>query len=358
MPSQQIDYANDDADPIQGYSPAGQLLNLISGYWVTQAIYVAAELGIADLVGKKARSVDDLAQQTQSHAPSLYRVLRALASVGIFAETAPCSFVQTPMGALLRSGMPGNLAAFSRMQGDHWHWDAWGAIVDSVRSGKSAMSLRHNKANCFDYLATNQASAALFNTAMGSYASQANAAVVDAYNFSGAKVIVDVGGGEGTLLSMILDGAPQARGVVLDRAEVLAGAMALFQQYGVADRCRTIAGDFFHNVPEGGDIYVLSSVLHDWNDDQATAILRNIGAAMMPNARLLIVEHVVPDGNESHPGKFIDLEMMLITGGKERTAREYQSLLTKAGFDIQQLIPTAVSATVIEVQRSTEYPNR
>ena len=344
------DPSTQDADPIQGYSPAGQLLNLVSGYWVAQAIYVATELGIADLLGKKPRCVDELAQQTHTHAPSLYRVLRALASVGIFSEVVPQSFVQTPMGALLRSDMPGNLAAFSRLQGDRWHWNAWGAIVDSVRSGKTAMSLNHEKANCFEYLADHQGSAELFNAAMSSYASQVNAAVVDAYDFSNARVIVDVGGGHGKLLGTILDYAHQARGVLFDRAEVLLGATAVLQELGVADRCLSRAGDFFRSVPEGGDVYVLSSVLHDWNDNEATSILRNVRTAMGSTGRVLIVEHVVPDGNEPHPGKFIDLEMMLVTGGKERTAAQYQSLLSGAGLTLQRLIPTAMSATIIEAQ--------
>lgn len=340
----------DDADPIQGFSPAGQLLHLISGYWVAQAIYVAAELGIADLLGKKGRSIDELAQRTHTDGASLYRVLRALASVGIFAESAPQSFVQTPMGVLLRSDMPGNLAAFSRFQGDAWHWNAWGAIVDSVRSGKSAMTLCHGTANCFEYLAHHAPSASLFNLAMGGYAAQVNAAVVDAYDFSTAELIVDVGGGEGTLLATILECVPQARGVLFDRAEVLSGAAAVLQQHRVADRCLATAGDFFAGVPQGGDIYLLSSVLHDWNDSDATAILRNVRAAINGSGRLLIVEHVVPDGNESHPAKFIDLEMMLVTGGKERTAQEYQSLLSGAGLKLHRLIPTAASATIIEAQ--------
>lgn len=342
--------AQHDGDPIQGYSPAGQLLNLISGYWISQAIYVAAELGIADLLGKKARDVTGLAQLTHAHAPSLYRILRALASVGIFSEVAPQSFVQTPMGVLLRSDMPGNLAAFSRLQGDRWHWNAWGAIVDTVRSGKSAMYLNHDKDNCFEYLADHDHSAELFNLAMSGYASQVNAAVVDAYDFSQARVIVDVGGGHGKLLGTILDYAPQAHGVLFDRAEVLIGATAELQALGVADRCQVSAGDFFQSVPSGGDVYVLSSVLHDWNDSQATAILRSVRAAMDGAGRLLIVEHVLPEDDESHPGKFVDLEMMLVTGGKERTAAQYQSLLNDAGLTFQRSIPTAMSATIIEAK--------
>ncbi len=339
-----------DADPVQGFSPAGQLLNLICGYWIGQAIHVAAELGIADLLGRRARSVDELAQATGAHGPSLYRVMRALASAGIFSEAIPRGFVQTPMGALLRRDMPGNLAAFSRFQGDAWHWNTWGAIVDSVRSGTPAIVLRHDSPNCFDYLAHHPRSASLFNAAMSGYAAQVNGAVIDAYDFATAAQIVDVGGGQGALLATILEQAPKARGILFDRAEVLAGADALLQHRGVAGRCRTIAGDFFETVPVGGDIYVLSSVLHDWEDREATAVLRNVRAAMSGGGSLLIVEHVLPGGDEPHPGKLIDLEMMLVTGGRERTVQEYQALLRDAGFGKLNLIPTAASASIIEAQ--------
>jgi hypothetical protein len=172
--------------------------------------------------------------------------------------------------------------------------------------------------------------------------------VVDAYDFSAARCIVDIGGGQGALLAAILECAPKARGVLFDRAEVVAGATAVLQQYGVAERCCTMAGDFFKAVPAGGDIYLLSSVLHDWDDHDATVILRSVRAAMGGAGCLLIVEHVLPGGDEPHPGKLIDLEMMLVTGGRERTAQEYQSLLTGAGFGGRRLIPTAMSATIVE----------
>lgn len=353
MSSSSPEYAQNDSEPIQGYSPAGQLLHLISGYWVAQAIHVAAELGIADLLGKKACSIVTLAQQTGVHAPSLYRVLRALASVGIFSEIEPQSFVQTPMGLLLRRDMPGNLAAFSRFQGDAWHWNAWGAIVDSVKTGRCGMALRHDAPHCFEYLARHPESASTFNQAMSGYAAQVNAAVVEAYDFTAAKLIVDVGGGQGQLLGVILDNAIQARGVLFDLADVASHADAVLAAHGVAERCRIVAGDFFSVVPDGGDVYLLSSILHDWDDDQAVKLLRNVGVAMRnlgTGARLLIVEHVLPGGNEPHPGKFIDLEMMLITGGKERTLPEYRSLLSRAGFEYLRLLPTAMSASIVEAR--------
>jgi O-methyltransferase domain len=341
------------ADPVQGFSPAGQLLHLISGYWVTQAIFVATELGIPDLLGRKPRAVDELALLTHSHGPSLYRVLRALASVGIFSETPTGEFVQSPMGTLLRADMPGNLAAFSRFQGDDWHWSAWGSVVDSVRTGKSAMSLKHQSPHCFDYLSRNKASSDLFNAAMGGYAAQAHAAVVDAYDFTGVDLIMDIGGGHGTLLSTILEHVPSARGLLMDRAEVLEGAPAVFAQFGVTHRCQAVPGDFFKSIPAAGDVYILSSILHDWADVDALMLLRNLRAALHPKAKVLIVEHIVPDGNESHPAKFIDLEMTLITGGRERTAREYAKLLDGADLSVTRIIPTAAAVSIIEARVAT-----
>ena len=326
------------------------------GYWVAQAIHVAAELGLADLIGKKPRHVEQLAADTHTHAPSLYRVLRALASTGIFAEASPQHFVQTPMGVMLRTDMPGNLAAFSRMQGDAWHWQAWGDIVESVRGGKTALALRHNTPNCFDYLAQHARhapSAAVFNDAMRGYAAQVNTAVVDAYDFTAAALIVDVGGGNGGLLGAILECAPRARGLLFDRPAVLAEAGAVLEQHGAAQRCVMQAGNFFDTAPAGGDVYLLSSVLHDWDDDNASVILRHVRSAMhdkAATARVLVIEHVLPDTDEAHPGKFIDLEMMLVTGGRERTAEEYESLLNRNGFALHRVIPTAASASIVEAR--------
>ena len=295
--------------------------------------------------------MEQLAEETRTHASSLCRVLRALASVGIFAEASPQHFVQTPMGVLLRKDMPGNLAAFSRMQGDAWHWQAWGDIVDSVRSGKTALALRHDTPNCFDYLAQHASSAAVFNDAMRGYAAQVNTAVVDAYDISAAALIVDVGGGNGGLLGAILQCAPRARGLLFDRPAVLAEAGVVLEQHRVAQRCVMQAGNFFETAPAGGDVYLLSSVLHDWDDDNASTVLRNVCIAMhdkSPSARLLIVEHVLPGANEEHPGKFIDLEMMLVTGGRERTVEEYEALLNRNGFALHGVIPTAASASIVE----------
>jgi O-methyltransferase domain/Dimerisation domain len=335
------------ADPAQGFSPAGQLLNLISGYWVTQAIYAAAELGLADLLGRKGRTVTELAHQTQTNEDALYRLLRALASVGIFAEVAPREFAITPMAVLLRDDTPGNLRAFSRFQGDAWHWGCWGDIVNSVRSGQPATVRLYQAAHCFDYLTGNRESATIFDAAMSGYASQMHAAILDAYDFRGARLIVDVGGGQGRLLATILADSPQASGIVFDQAAVTAQVPAVLAEFGVGERCAVQSGDFFATIPANGDLYLLSSVLHDWNDEQAASILRGIAAAMSKHARVLIVENVIAPGNDAQPGKFIDLEMLLVAGGRERTKDEFAALLTNAGLRLERVVETAVSAAIV-----------
>ncbi len=340
-----------DADPVQGFSPAGQLMHLISGYWTTQAICVAAELGLADLIGRKGRSVDAIAAECGANADSLYRLLRALASVGVFQESAPRQFALTPMAALLKNDTPGNLRAFARFQADEWHWRSWGRLLSSVREGKPATIEALGEANCFDYLAKHHDSARLFDDAMAGYASRAHAAVVDVYDFSACRMIVDVGGGQGTLLAEVLAKHPQANGILFDLPEVVSGASATLERFNVLDRCRAIGGDFFSVVPAGGDAYLLSTVIHDWDDERAAAILRRTCAAMLPHGRVLIVENVIPAGNEAHPGKFIDLEMLVIAGGQERTEAQYEALLRRAGLKLTRVVPTAAQVSIVEAMR-------
>jgi predicted O-methyltransferase YrrM len=346
--------SREDRDPVQGFSPAGQLLNLITGYWISQAINVAAELGIADLLGKHGRSIEDIARATNSNPDALYRLMRALAASGVFAEAAPREFILTPMGALLKRYMPGNLRDFSRFQGDGWHWNSWGALGESVRNGRPARLLSGSggklAANCFDYLATQPESAAIFNAAMTGYTTQVHATVAENYDFGTARVVMDVGGGHGALLALLLDQNPQLRGVLFERESVVAGARQTFAEFGVAGRVQVIEGDFFATVPHGADVTLLCAVIHDWDDEHAASILRGVVKALPADGCVLIVENVIPDGNEAHPGKLIDLEMLLMTGGRERTHREFEALLASAGLRIERVIATAVSVSIIEAR--------
>lgn len=343
-----------DRDPVQGFSPAGQLLTLITGYWISQAIHVAAELGIADLLGKRGRPIQDLARATGSNPDALYRLMRALAASGVFAEAAPREFVLTPMGALLKRDMPGNLRDFSRFQGDGWHWNSWGGLGESVKNGRPAQLLAgaggNQRANCFEYLASQPESAAIFNAAMTGYTAQVHAAVAESYDFSDARMVMDVGGGHGALLAVLLDQYPALRGVLFDRESVVMGSRQTFAEFGVSDRVELVGGDFFAALPRGADNTLLCAVIHDWDDERAAAILRNVVTAMPADGSVLIVENVIPEGNEAHPGKLIDLEMLLMTGGRERTHREFEVLLGIAGLQIERVLPTAVSISIIEAR--------
>lgn len=343
-----------DRDPVQGFSPAGQLLNLITGYWISQAIYVAAGLGVADLLGKRGRPVEELARATDTNPDALYRLMRALAASGIFAEAAPREFMLTPMGALLKRDMPGNLRDFSRFHGGRWHWGAWGDLGESVRTGGpsrlGAGPDGEPAANCFDYLATQPESAAIFHSAMTGYTSQVHAAVAESYDFGTARDVIDVGGGHGALLALLLEQHPRLRGVLFDRESVVAQAHRTFAEFGVADRAQVVAGDFFQGVPLVADVALLCAVVHDWDDERAAAILRSVARAMPADGRVLVVENVIPEGNEAHAGKLIDLEMLLLTGGRERTRREFDVLLASAGLRIDRVLPTAVSVSIIEAR--------
>jgi hypothetical protein len=340
-------------DPVQGYSPAGQLLHLLTGYWVSQAIHAAAVLGVADHLGRRGRPVDELAAAIGADADALHRLLRALASVGVFAEVAPRTYAQSPMGALLATGMPGNLRDFARMQGDAWHWDCWGGLADAVRTGTPAITARFGAADCFAHLARHPASATVFDAAMAGYASQAHAAIAEIVPLEHVRTIVDVGGGTGALLATLVTAAPAGtRGILFDRADVVAGAAPILAEHGVADRCAVVAGDFFADVPPGGDLYVMSSVLHDWNDDDAVRILGRVRNAMATHARLVIVENVIPADGSAHPAQFIDLEMLLVAAGRERTATEYATLLATAGLAMTEVVATATSVSAIIARRA------
>lgn len=341
-----------DADPIQGFSPAGRLLELMSGHWVAQAIHVAAELGLADLVGRNGCSIAELAQKCGADEASLFRLMRALASIGVFSESRPRVFVATPMSALLRDEIPGNLRAFARFQGADWHWRSWGDLLASVKSGRPAISHALGAADCFEHLARDAEAARVFDAAMSGYALQVHAAVVDAFAFDDASLIVDVGGGTGGLLAEILSREPSARAILFDLPQVVAAAPDLLAQYGVASRCERRGGDFFTDLPGGGDVYLLSSVLHDWSDEQAVRILNRVARAMAPGARVLVIENLIPEGNGTHPGKLIDLEMMAITTGRERDMAGFDALFSAAGLMFVRVVPTAVSAVIIEARAS------
>jgi SAM-dependent methyltransferase len=323
------------------------LQNLILGKWVSQAVSVAAKLGIADLLKDGPRACDDLARAARVDASALYRLLRALASVGVFVEEADRRFTLTPTAEFLRSDVQGSLRAVATMAGEEWTWRPWGELHRSVTTGERAFDGIFGMPT-FAYLAGNPDAAAVFDEAMTGWSMQNSMAVAAAYDFSGIGALMDVGGGHGYLLATILKANPSLRGVLYETAEVSAGAKARFAAEGLADRCQIASGDFFTTVPAGADACILKSVIHDWDDPHATTILQNCHKAVGPGGRVLLAEMVVPAGNAPHVAKLLDLEMLIMVGGHERTEAQFRDLLAGAGFRLTRIVPTASPTCVIE----------
>src|SRR5262249_16943872 len=317
-----------------------------TGYWVSQALYVAAKVGVADLLADGPRPVEELATATQTDAPSLRRVLRALASVGVFTEASPGTFALTPLAALLRTGTPDSMCALAIMYAEE-QYRAWGDILHSVRTGETAFEQQFGT-SYFAYLAQHPEADRVFNEAMTSVTTQFVGVVVDVYDFSPFKTIVDVGGSYGTLPRALLRRNPDARGILVDQPHVVAAAGEQLALAGVAERCTTVGGDFFVEVPAGADAYLLAQVLHDWDDERCVAILRQCRKAMPAHGKLLVIELVLPPGEEPFVGKWVDLHMLVLLGARERTAAEYGALFQAAGFELSRVVPTPLGPSIVE----------
>ena len=322
------------------------LQRMIGGYIITQLLAVAAKLRIADLLRDGPQRSDDLAQATQTHPRALYRMLRALTSVGIFAETAAGCFALTPLAECLQTGAPHSLRSWAMLCGEEWWWHAWGKLSAGVQTGQTPFVQSHHM-ELFAYLTHHPDAAQLFDEAMTDMTGADFRATLAAYDFTGAATAIDIGGGQGLLLAALLQMYPQMRGMLFDRAPVLDGARQLLQREGVAARCVCVAGDFFDMVPTGGDVYMLRNIIHDWEDARALQILQNCRRAMHAQARLLLLEHVIPLDN-TPTGKLSDIMMMVIPGGLKRTASEFAALLSAAGFQLTRIIPTEAQRSLIE----------
>ncbi len=326
-------------------SPEARLSAMLS-YNLTQMIYVAVRLGIPDLLIDGPKSVDALAAAVDAYPNALYRLLRALASVGIFAEDRPRSFALTPLAELLRSDVPGSFRPFVLSYGESWWWDAWGSLLYSVQTGETAFDHVHGQ-SLFEYLDQNAQASKVFNANMTSMTTGEAQYIVAAYDFSGTRVLVDVGGGHGALTTAILKIHPNIRAVLFDLPSLAAEARTLLDTAGIGDRCEVIGGDFFEAIPKDGDTYLLKDVLHNWEDDQATAILKKCHAFMPRSAKLLVIERIIPPGDTPSPGKLIDISMLVMTGGRERTEPEYRALLETAAFRVQAILPSEAGTSII-----------
>lgn len=327
--------------------PHAVLHDILSGMMVARATHVAAELGVADLLRDGAKSVDELAQATGTHAPSLYRLLRALASQGVFAEVEARRFEQTPASRLLRSDVEGSLRDFSRMMGDEWRWKTWRELGHSVRTGECAFRRGNQGLSLWDYFGLHPEPGELFSRAMSSFGASLIQPILDAYDFSSFGSIADLGGAHGSMLAAILDKHPGLKGVLFDLPPVIERARSVFPA-ALADRCDFVAGDFFEAVPQGAGAYLLRLVVHDWDDEHVLRILGSCRRAMRPDARLLVIEQIIPPGNDAHYAKLLDLEMLVVLGGRERTEAEFRALFEATGFELARTVPTETPFFVIE----------
>jgi C-methyltransferase len=325
------------------------MMEMIIATWTSQAITAAAELGVADALGKGPLPIDELAARVGADTDALGRLLRALISRGIFRHRPDGRYELNSLADSLRSDAPVSMNWAARFYGSREQRERWTLLVDSVRTGNAVVPALRGKGS-FDYFAEQPELAELFNRTMTSVSAMTDATVVAGYDFSAYPTIVDVGGGHGPLLAAILAAAPGSRGVLYDLPRVVADAPNLLRERGVADRVRIAEGSFFDSVPGDGDAYILKNIMHDWPDQKAVQILRNVRTAAGSRATVLLVELVIPNHDRDFPGKWVDLEMMLNLGARERTAPEYRDLLSEAGLHMTRVVQTASPLSVVEAK--------
>lgn len=331
--------------------PHVQLIQMATAYWASRLLYVAAKLDLADRLADGPQTAEALAGPTGMHAPSLRRVMRTLASLGLFTEDAQHRFALTPLGAALKSGEPGAARASVLTLAGDWVWRGFEQMLYSVETGKSGIEKALGEP-IFTWLSKHPEEVSLFSETMIGFHGMEPAAVAAAYDFSGFATVVDVGGASGNLLATILEHHPAPRGILFDLPHVVRDAPALLQERGVGDRVTIESGSFFESVPAGGDAYLLSHVIHDWSPEQCATILGHCHRAMKPDGRLMIIEMVLPAGDGPHPGKMLDMMMLVGPGGQERTEPEYRDLLSKAGFRLTKVVPTRSAASIVEAVRA------
>ncbi|MGH9309445.1 MAG: methyltransferase [Vicinamibacterales bacterium] len=333
----------------QSIAAAQHIFQIGTGYMVSTALHVAVRLRIADRLADGPRSTADLARDTGTNEDALYRVLRLLASVGVFQEGADRTFGHSDASALLRSDVPGSLHEMTLWIADPFHLRVYADAMHSVTTGQPAVEKTVGMP-VFEYFPRDPELSEIFNDAMTAFSASMIPAALDAYDFSGIRTLVDVAGGHGQVLTSILQRYPEMQGVLGDLEHVLAGARPRILEQGLADRCRTEVIDFFKAVPEGGDAYIMKHIIHDWDDDRAALILSNIRRAMKPGGRVILLDSVLLPANQPDFGKILDLEMLLLPGGRERTEEEFRALFARAGFALTRVVPTRSPLSVIEAR--------
>jgi SAM-dependent methyltransferase len=347
MAQAEMQTSGDEQAGAQDMEMAMKMVGMISGFWVSRVIYIAAKLGLADQLKDGPKTAAEVAEATETHAPSLYRVMRALSGAGVLVEDEEQRFSLTPLGATLRSDAPVSLRALATSELGEVHYPSWGALLHTVKTGERAFDHVFGT-DCWDYFGKHPEYAQIFNQSMTEVSRVVAPAVARAYDFSSFSKIVDVGGGHGSLITAILKTNPGLKGVIMDAPQVVEGAKKRIEADELSERCEVVGGNFFEAVPEGGDAYIMKHIIHDWDDPQAVAILRNCRRAMKAGGKVILVEAVIPKSNEPSLATFGDLVMMLIPGGRERTAEEFAALFEAAGLKLERIIPTESPMCVIE----------
>jgi O-methyltransferase domain/Dimerisation domain len=338
---------NATSPEVQQLPPQAVLVQMATGYIISQAISVAARLGIADKLNESPKNIDQLAELTETHAPSLFRLMRALTSVGIFQQNEDGSYSNSPSSEFLRSDHPESLSNIIYMMGDKEHWHSHGNLLHSVKTGQTAFDHTFGMP-FFPYIQQNPQVAEIFDNGMTSFSQGIARAIAGTYDFSGAETIADIGGGHGILLSTILRANPSAKGVLFDQPQVVAGSGDLLENAGVSDRVEVVGGNFFEEIPVAADVYLMKHIIHDWNDEESLSILSNLAKSVQAGAKLLLIESVIEAENVPSMSKVMDLNMLAMTSGRERTAAEYSDLFEKTGFQLTNIIPTPSPTQIVE----------
>jgi hypothetical protein len=329
--------------------PAQQALQIATGYIASAALYTALAFDVPDHLAAGPKDTAELARLTGANEDALFRIMRLLASLGLFAEAGPRRFALTPASELLRRDVPGSLRGMAIFLPDPFHFRAYADLIESVRTGAPATDTTLGMP-VFEYLAKNPEYSKIFNDAMTALSAPVIGAALEAYDFGRFGLLVDVAGGHGEVLMSILKKHPSVRGVLADVGHVIDGAKPRIAAAGLADRCQAVPCDFFQSVPGGGDAYVMKHIIHDWDDARATVILKNIATAMGPKrGTVVLLESVIGPGPDL--GKFIDIEMLALPGGRERSEDEFRSLFAGAGFELKRVVPTKSPLSVIEAVR-------
>jgi ubiquinone/menaquinone biosynthesis C-methylase UbiE len=328
-----------------------RLATILAGYELTQMLSVFATLGIPDRLAADPATAAELAPEIGVHAGALHRLLRALTSVRVVGRDGEGRFHLTQLGERLRSDATGSLRPLAVGYGQQWWWEAWGSLLHSVRTGETAFEHVHGR-GLYEYIEQKDGASEIFGDCMAARSADDDQGVLEAYDFSSVRRLVDIGGGDGVLAAAVLSNHPLTTAVVFDTLAAIDAARHKFATSGVADRLEFVGGDFFEAVPADADLYVLKNVLHNWDDERAVRILRVARRACPQTGALLVVQHVIPDDDSPSPAALLDIALLVLTSGKQRTRGEYEALLEAAGFEVAQVTETASGISIIEARPS------